>query len=75
MPFIHIYAHSGKDQETKIKVAQDIVKVFSETIGAPESVFTVAFEDVQPEAWEKDVVQAIVEPLGDKVLIKRGKMV
>jgi hypothetical protein len=35
----------------------------------------VVIEEIGPEAWEKDVMQAIAEPLRDKMLIDRGKLV
>ena len=75
MPFIHVYAQSGKDLETKKKAARAIVNVISETIGAPEQVITVAYEDIAPDLWEKDVEQAVIEPLRDKVLISHGRSV
>ena len=74
MPFIHVYAKSGRDMEAKKKAAQAIVKAASEAMGAPENVFTVAYQDVDGEAWEKDVAQAIIEPLKDKVLYKKGEL-
>ena len=75
MPFIHVYAKSGRDTETKMKAAQAIVKAASEAMGAPENVFTVAYEEIEDGAWGKDVAQAIVEPLRDKLLIDNGKPV
>jgi len=74
MPFIHVYAYSGRDMETKIRAVQAIVKAAGETMGAPETSFTVAYEEVERADWEKDVIQAYVEPLGDKVLMRRGKL-
>ena len=75
MPFIHVYAQSGKDLETKKKAARAIVNVISETIGAPEQVITVAYEDIPPELWETNVEQAVIEPLRSKVLIDHGNPV
>ena len=75
MPFIHVYAKSGRDLEAQKKASLAILKAASEAMGAPENVFTVAFEEIESDAWEKDVAQAIVEPLGDKVLIKKGEIV
>lgn len=75
MPFIHIRAYSGRDLETKKNAAQAIVKTASEVLGAPESTFTVVYEDIEREAWDKDVAQAIMEPLRDKMLIDHGKPV
>ena len=75
MPFIHVYAHSGRDMETKKKAAQAIVKAASEAMGAPETAFTVVYQDIEREAWDKEVAQPIIEPLRDKMLIDHGKSV
>ena len=75
MPFIHVYARSGRDLETKQKAAQAIVKAASEAMGAPETAFTVVYEEIEAEAWGKDVTQTIIEPLRDKLLIEGGKLV
>ena len=74
MPFIHIRAYSGRDLETKKKAAQAIVKAASEAIGAPESAFTVVYEDVAPEVWQEKVATPIMEPLRDKILIDHGEL-
>jgi len=75
MPFIHVRAWPGRDDETKKKTAQAIVKAASGAMGAPESAFTVIYEEVEKDAWDKDVSQAIIEPLRDKVLIDHGEPV
>lgn len=75
MPFIHVRAYSGRDMETKKKAAMAMVKAASEAMGTPETAFTVAYEDIEREAWEKDVQKPIVEPLRDKILIDHGKLV
>jgi len=75
MPFIHVRAYSGRDMETKKKAAQAIVKAASEAMGAPESAFTVAYEEIDREAWEQKVAKPVIEPLRDKLLIDHGKPV
>ena len=75
MPFIHIRAYSGRDLDTRKKAAQAIVKTASEVLGAPESTFTVVYEDIEREAWDRDVAQPIMEPLRDKMLIDHGKLI
>ena len=75
MPFIHIYAYSGRDLEAKKKAAEAIVKSASEAMGAPETAFTVVYQDVERDAWENEVGKPVVEKLRDKMLIERGKPV
>ena len=74
MPFIHVRAYSGRDEETKKKAAQAIMKAASEAMGAPETAFTVVYEDIERDDWEKTVAQPIMEPLRDKMLIERGQL-
>ena len=75
MPFIHIYAYSGRDTETKKKAAEAIVQAASAAMGAPETAFTVVYEDIERDNWEKDVAQSIIEPLREKMLVDHGKPV
>jgi len=75
MPFIHVYAYSGKNNETKKKAAQAIAKAVSETIDAPEFTITVVYEDIAPDVWAKNVVQDIIIPLRDKIIIDHGNLV
>lgn len=75
MPFIHVRSYSGKDLESKKKAAEAIMKAASEAMGAPETAFTVVYEDIERDAWEKEVAQTVIEPLRDKIIIERGKTV
>ena len=75
MPFIHIRAYSGRSEEAKKKAAEAIMKAASEAMGAPESAFTIAYEDIDSAKWEEDVAKPIMEPLRDKTLIDHGKLV
>ncbi|MDR0469985.1 MAG: 4-oxalocrotonate tautomerase family protein [Peptococcaceae bacterium] len=74
MPFIHVRAYKGRDEETKKKAAQAMVKAASEAMGAPETAFTVVYEEFDKEAWDEAVAKPIMEPLRDKMLIVQGKL-
>ena len=74
MPFIHVRAYSGRDMEMKKKTAQAIVKAASEAMKTPEESFTVAFEDIEPDVWDRDIDEPIVKPLRDKILLDEGKL-
>ncbi|MCL1848462.1 MAG: 4-oxalocrotonate tautomerase family protein [Clostridiales bacterium] len=60
--------------ESKKKAAEAIMKAASESMGAPETAFTVVYEDVERESWEKEVGPTL-EALKDKVLIDHGNPV
>ena len=74
MPFIHVRAYKGRDLETKQKMAQAMVKAASDSIGAPETAFTVVYEEFEKDSWEEVVAKPIMEPLRDKMLIDHGKL-
>ena len=75
MPFIHVYAYSGRSEEVKKNAAAAMVKAASEAMGAPEAAFTVVYEDIAKENWEADVASKIIKPLRDKMLIENGNPV
>ena len=75
MPFIHVYAWSGRSEEAKRKAAQAMVKAASEAMGAPEAAFTVVYQDIEKENWDADVATKIIKPLRDKMLIENGNPV
>ena len=72
MPLIHVRAFSGRDMEVKKKAAEAMVKAASEAMGAPETSFTVIYEDVEREVWEEQVMKPVIEPLRDKMIVERG---
>ena len=74
MPLILVKAYSGRDIESKKKMAQAMVKAASEASGIDENRFTVIDEDIEKEAWEQQVTKPVVEPLRDKIIIERGKL-
>ena len=74
MPFIHVRAYSGRDLEAKKKAAEAIMKAASEAMGAPETAFTIVYEDIERESWDT-VAQPVLDQLKDKVLIDHGKPV
>ena len=74
MPFIHVRAYAGRDEQTKKKAAQAIVKAASEAMNTPETAFTVVYEDLDREAWGSGGSDAVIEPLRDKMLIEQGKL-
>jgi len=74
MPLIHVRAFVGRDIEMKKKAAEAMVKAASEVMNTPEVKFTVIYEDIALDAWEKDVTKPVIEPLRDKMLYDDGKL-
>jgi len=74
MPLIHVRAFVGRDIEMKKSAAEAMVKAASEAMNTPEAKFTVIYEDIDRDAWERDVTKPVVEPLRDKILYDDGKL-
>ena len=72
MPLIHVRAYSGRDLETKKKVAEAMIKAACEVTGTPETAFSVIYEDIEREAWDEEVTKTVIEPLRDKMIVERG---
>ena len=72
MPYIDIKAYP-KDEATKKEVAEKINQIFLELWGCSQEAISINIEEYTPEAWEKEVFQAEVEPKKDKMLIFSGR--
>ena len=75
MPFIHFRSYSGRDLEGKKKVVEAMVKAASEAMGNPVTAYTVVYEDIDREEWEKSVKESVMEPLKDKIIMESGVFV
>jgi phenylpyruvate tautomerase PptA (4-oxalocrotonate tautomerase family) len=75
MPFIHVYAYSGRSMEMKRNAAAAMVKAASQAMNTPESSFTVIYEDIERDDWDRDVDERLIEPARSKMLIEEGKPV
>ena len=74
MPFIHVRAYPGRDIETQKKAAEAIMKAASQAMGAPETAFTVVYEEIEKDVWPQ-TAGPIMEQLKDKTLIAQGQPV
>lgn len=72
MPYIAIKGYP-KDEATKQEIAQKITALFQEVWGCPREAITVSVEEVPPDRWAEDVVQAEIEPKKDRMLILSGE--
>ena len=75
MPLIHIRSYAGRDLGVKQKAALAIVKAASEAMNAPETSFTVIYEDLDRETWDAGERDKYIEPISDLILYARGELV
>lgn len=73
MPLIHMYVYSGKDDEFKKKAAEALMKAACESMGVEKTSFTLIYEDVEKEAWVKQINEPILETNRDKLVIEWGE--
>ena len=72
MPFIHIRAYSGRDEEMKRKAAEAIVKAAADAMDIPATAFSLVYEDINKVDWENGGSDLVVDPLRDMLLIEHG---
>lgn len=59
MPHVDIKMFSGRDDETKKRVADAIVETMMKELGCQKSHLSVAIHDVDPADWNSQVKEKI----------------
>lgn len=72
MPHITIQMYSGRDEETKKKLAKAILKTASETLERGPEHFSVSIQDIPQEEWQEKVYKHITDPNNKEVYIRPG---
>ncbi len=72
MPHITIQMYPGRDDETKQKLADAIVKTASEQLNRGKEHFSVSIEDIPQEEWKERVYNKVVDPNNKDVFVKPG---
>ena len=75
MPLISIKMYPGRTEEQKKQLALALVKTAVETLGTPETAFTVMFDEIAKEEWPEKVAQPEIEANAEKVYVRQGKLV
>lgn len=55
MPHVEISMFSGRDDETKKKVADAVIEAMIDSLGCQRSHLSVAIKDVDPAKWNEEV--------------------
>jgi phenylpyruvate tautomerase PptA (4-oxalocrotonate tautomerase family) len=72
MPFIHLIARPGRDDETKSLALDALVAAASKAWGAPPEAFTVVFDECPAEEWDEKVTAKYVTPNRSKLVYEKG---
>lgn len=62
----------GRDEETKKRLAQAILKTASQELKREPEHFSVSIEDIPQEEWNDKVYKKITDPQNKTVYIKPG---
>ncbi len=62
----------GRDEETKKRLAQAILKTASQELNREPKHFSVSIEDIPQEEWNDKVYKKITDPQNKTVYIKPG---
>ena len=55
MPHIQVSLYSGRDDELKSKMANELKNTIVKKIGIPKEVISVSIEDVEPDDFENTI--------------------
>ena len=55
MPHVIVKMHSGRSEQLKARLAQEITKAVTSTLNLPDDSVSVALEDVAPSDWTEQV--------------------
>ncbi len=55
MPHVIVKLHSGRSEQQKASLAEEVTKAVMAALGCAEKSVSVAIEDVEPQDWAEQV--------------------
>lgn len=72
MPHIVVKLYSGRSEEQKAKLAEEMTRAIIETLRCSDSSVSVGIEDVEPTDWIEKVYQPDIVAKADTIYKKPG---
>lgn len=72
MPHIIVQMYPGRDDETKKRLAQALVRTASEELKRGPEHFSVSIEDIPQEEWNDRVYASAADPENKNVFVRPG---
>jgi len=72
MPHVIVKLWSGKSEQQKARLADEIVKDVMDVLNYGEESVSVAIEEVEPEDWAEKVYQPDIQKKEEKLYKKPG---
>ena len=72
MPHVIVKPYSGKSEQQKSKIAEEITKAVMAAANCAEKTVSVSIEDVEPDHWVEKVYKPDIVDKWDKLYKKPG---
>jgi 4-oxalocrotonate tautomerase len=72
MPHVIVKMYSGRSEQQKSKLAEEITKAVMTTLNAGEESVSVGIEDIKPEDWLEKVYKPDILGNSEKIYKKPG---
>ncbi len=72
MPHVIVKLYSGKSEEQKARIAEEITKAVMAGAQCSERAVSVSIEDVEPDQWVEEVYKPDILGKWDKLYRKPG---
>lgn len=72
MPHVIVKLQSGRSDQQKARIAEEVTKVIMATANCAEQAVSVSIEDIQPADWTEKVYKPDIIGNADKLYKKPG---
>jgi len=72
MPHVIVKLQSGRSEQQKAKIAEDVTRAIMASAGCSEEAVSVAIEDVAPSDWTETVYKPDIMGKADALYKKPG---
>ena len=72
MPHVIVKLYSGRSEQQKAKIAEDVTKAIMSTANCEEQAVSVSIEDIEPNDWAEQVYRPDIIGRPDTLYKKPG---
>jgi 4-oxalocrotonate tautomerase len=72
MPHVIVKMHSGRSEQSKAKLAEEVTKAVTSTLNLGQESVSVALEDVAPSDWTEKVYKPDIVGKSETIYKKPG---
>jgi 4-oxalocrotonate tautomerase len=72
MPHVIVKMYSGRSEQQKMQIAEEVTKAVMASAGSAERSVSVSIEDVEPEDWAEAVYRPDILQKPDQLYKKPG---